>query len=103
MSTIGIQALEGALCGLEDSDVVICVRYDLVEFALRNWNPRADKWKQEQRFGHEFGVRFSNPDFRRHVDAYGPPGFSVSKSGDLLPTLRHALSLNAPGYSRRAH
>lgn len=273
MSIIGIQALDGVLCGLEDSDVVICVGYDLVEFAPRHWNPRADKqiihvdvrpaevdefyqptaevvgsigvtlqalaaviapprnapttalahaiadlnhdgqgsdacpikpqrviadlrsalgptdivtcdvgahklwvarmfptyepstvlisnglaamgfalpaaiaaklayparhvvavcgdggfmmnsqeletakrlgtaivvliwvdgsysligWKQEQRFGHEFGVRFSNPDFRRYAEAYGLPGFSVTKSGDLLPTLRHALSLNAP-------
>lgn len=53
-------------------------------------------WKEEQRFGREFGVHFTNPDFRRLAEAYGLPGFSIERTADLLPTLRRALALDQP-------
>jgi acetolactate synthase-1/2/3 large subunit len=42
--TVGLQNRDYELCGLADSDVVIAVGYDLVEFAPRLWNP--DKTKR---------------------------------------------------------
>jgi acetolactate synthase-1/2/3 large subunit len=43
LGTVGLQSRDYALAGFEDADVVICVGYDLVEHAPRNWNPGRDK------------------------------------------------------------
>ncbi len=53
-------------------------------------------WKQMDRFGHEYGVRFGNPDFRRYAESYHLPGFWIERTEDLLPTLNKALSLDEP-------
>ena len=54
------------------------------------------EWKQEQRFGHTFGTRFSNPDFAAYARSFGLPGFRVERADDLLPTLTRALALDEP-------
>lgn len=54
------------------------------------------EWKQEQRFGHAFGTRFTNPDFAQYAKAFGLPGFRVTRAEDLLPTLSRALALDVP-------
>jgi acetolactate synthase-1/2/3 large subunit len=54
------------------------------------------EWKQEQRFGHTFGTRFTNPDFAAYAHAFGLPGFRVERADDLLPTLSRALALDEP-------
>ncbi len=54
------------------------------------------EWKQEQRFGHTFGTRFTNPDFAAYARSFGLPGFRVERADDLLPTLARALTLDEP-------
>lgn len=54
------------------------------------------EWKQMQRFGRSFGIRFSNPDFARYAEAFGLPGFRVTRTEEFLPTLTRALSLSEP-------
>jgi len=41
--TIGILPRDYELAGFEDSDLVICVGYDFVEYDPRTWNPRGDR------------------------------------------------------------
>src|SRR5438093_880675 len=41
--TIGILPHDHELAGLDDSDLVICVGYDFVEYDPRSWNPRGDR------------------------------------------------------------
>ena len=53
-------------------------------------------WKQTQRFGHAFGIRFTNPDFVTYARAFGLPGFQISSTEELLPTLQRALALDEP-------
>ena len=43
MGTVGLQERDYASCGLDQADVIICVGYDLVEYAPDRWNPRGDK------------------------------------------------------------
>src|SRR2546427_182848 len=41
--TIGILPRDHELAGLDDSDLVICVGYDFVEYDPRSWNARGDR------------------------------------------------------------
>src|SRR5256712_13970672 len=41
--TIGILPHDHELAGLDDSDLVICVGYDFVEYDPRSWNARGDR------------------------------------------------------------
>jgi acetolactate synthase-1/2/3 large subunit len=41
--TIGILPRDHELAGFEDSDLVICIGYDFVEYDPRSWNPRGDR------------------------------------------------------------
>jgi acetolactate synthase-1/2/3 large subunit len=43
LGTVGLQEHDYVSCGLERADVIICVGYDLVEYAPARWNPRGDK------------------------------------------------------------
>jgi acetolactate synthase-1/2/3 large subunit len=43
LGTVGLQEHDYVSCGLDRADVVICVGYDLVEYAPLRWNPRRDK------------------------------------------------------------
>ncbi len=41
--TIGVLPHDYELAGLDESDLVICVGYDFVEYDPRTWNPRGDR------------------------------------------------------------
>jgi acetolactate synthase-1/2/3 large subunit len=41
--SVGLQTRDYVSCGFEKADVVICVGYDLVEYAPQFWNPDRDK------------------------------------------------------------
>ncbi|MBI4302004.1 MAG: acetolactate synthase large subunit [Chloroflexi bacterium] len=41
--TVGLQAHDWIMCGLDKADLVITVGYDLVEYAPRSWNPDGKK------------------------------------------------------------
>ena len=41
--SVGLQSRDHVSCGFDRADVVICVGYDLVEYAPRFWNPDGDK------------------------------------------------------------
>ena len=51
---------------------------------------------QKRRFGRPFGVAFENPDFVAYAASFGLPGFAVSRTEELQPTLRRALALDTP-------
>ena len=43
LGTVGLQEHDYVSCGLDRADAVICIGYDLVEYAPERWNPRHDK------------------------------------------------------------
>jgi len=54
------------------------------------------RWKQERRFGRTFGVDFSNPDLAALAQAFGLPGYNVTRAEAFAPTLESALSAGQP-------
>ena len=53
-------------------------------------------WKQDKKFGHHFGVDFTNPDFVKLADAFGMPAWRCESCEDFSRHLRHALTLDLP-------
>src|SRR5256886_2484620 len=43
LGTVGLQPHDYVSCGLDRADVVVCIGYDLVEYAPACWNPGHDK------------------------------------------------------------
>src|SRR5918992_6369712 len=43
LGTIGLQAKDPAAFGLERTDLVLCIGYDMVEYDPARWNPKGDK------------------------------------------------------------
>lgn len=41
--TVGLQSRDYVTCAFEEADLIICVGYDIVEYAPRFWNPEGNK------------------------------------------------------------
>lgn len=54
------------------------------------------KWKQEDRFGEDMFVKFTNPNFIMYAEAMGAKGYRVTRAEDLIPILREALAQDIP-------
>jgi acetolactate synthase I/II/III large subunit len=53
------------------------------------------KWKMDLELGHHSSVDFHNPDFVKYAESFGAKGYRISRTDDLLPTLKLALNDNA--------
>jgi acetolactate synthase-1/2/3 large subunit len=68
-----------------------------VPFVILIWNDEGYgliEWKQMNAFGRPSNVRFTNPDFVKYAESFGAKGYRISKTEDLLPTLKQALADN---------
>jgi acetolactate synthase-1/2/3 large subunit len=54
------------------------------------------KWKQDDQFGHHCYVDFTNPDFVKFAESMGAIGYRITKTEELLPTLKKAFKQTAP-------
>lgn len=52
------------------------------------------EWKQMNQFGNSFGMNFGNPDFVKYAESFGCVGLRVTKTEDLLPTFKKAVSMD---------
>jgi acetolactate synthase-1/2/3 large subunit len=50
------------------------------------------KWKMEMRLQRSSHVDFGNPDFVKYAESFGAKGYSIHAAGELLPTLKKALT-----------
>jgi len=50
------------------------------------------KWKMEMHLERSVYVDFGNPDFVKYAESFGAKGYFIQSAGDLLPTLRKALT-----------
>jgi len=50
------------------------------------------KWHQLKKFGRPSNISFNNPDFVKYAESFGAKGYRVESAGDLLPTLRQAIT-----------
>lgn len=71
--TIGLQSRDHVTCAIEESDLIICIGYDIVEYAPHHWNPEGDK-------------KIVHIDFQpAEVDSWYDPAVEVV--GDIASTL----------------
>ena len=54
------------------------------------------RWKQQDRFGEDMNVKFTNPDFVLYAQAMGAKGYKITKAEDLIPILKEALAQKVP-------
>lgn len=54
------------------------------------------KWKQEERYGSNCFVDFTNPDFVKFAESMHAIGYRIEKTEDLLPTLEKAFEQTVP-------
>ncbi len=52
------------------------------------------EWKQHNHFGRSSNVKFTNPDFVKYAESFGARGYRITRTEDLLPTLKEALALD---------
>ncbi|MFF5260449.1 acetolactate synthase large subunit [Actinomadura viridis] len=50
------------------------------------------EWKMGLELGRSSHTAFSNPDFVAYAESFGAKGYRISSAGELLPTLRKALT-----------
>ena len=53
-------------------------------------------WKQQKKFGEDFGVRFGNPEFVGLAESFGMPAWRCESAEDFARRLAHALTLDVP-------
>jgi acetolactate synthase-1/2/3 large subunit len=49
-------------------------------------------WHQLRHFGRPAYIDFKNPDFVKYAESFGAKGYRVTKTGDLVPTLKRAFA-----------
>lgn len=54
------------------------------------------KWKQEEQYGKNCYVDFTNPDFVKFAESMYAKGYRVEKAEDLIPTLEEAFKQKVP-------
>lgn len=54
------------------------------------------KWKQQDRFGSDCFVDFTNPDFVKFAESLNAKGYRIRSAEDLIPTLEEAFRQTVP-------
>ncbi|ERT61802.1 MULTISPECIES: acetolactate synthase large subunit [Megasphaera] len=54
------------------------------------------KWKEQMQYKHSMYVDFTNPDFVKFAESVGAIGYRITKTEDLLPTLKKAFAQTKP-------
>lgn len=86
----------GFMMNMQELETAARLKLPIVTLIWTDESYGVIEWKQSQRYGHTFGTRFTNPDFRQLAASLGIAGYKVESAEALLPTLREALALSVP-------
>jgi len=86
----------GFLMNVQELETAVRLRTPVVNVIWENGRYGSITWKQDKKFGRNFGTDFTNPDFVRLADAFGMPAWRCEDVEDLGRHLRHALALDLP-------
>ncbi|HEX9037490.1 MAG TPA: acetolactate synthase large subunit [Ktedonobacterales bacterium] len=86
----------GFMMNMQELETAARLKLPIVTLVWTDESYGVIEWKQSQRYGHTFGTRFTNPDFRQLAASLGIAGYKVESASALLPTLREALTLDVP-------
>lgn len=82
----------GFMMNSQELETAVRLKLNLVILVINDNAYGMIKWKQSQEGFTNFGLDYNNPDFVKYADAYGATGHHISRTEDLRPTLKHALT-----------
>jgi acetolactate synthase I/II/III large subunit len=85
----------GFMMNSQELETALRLRVNLVVLLINDKGFGMIRWKQEAMGFKDFGLTFDNPDFVAYAQAYGAHGVRITRTEDLLPSLRTAL--DTPG------
>ena len=88
-----------AACGdggfmMNSQELETAVR-EVIPFVVLIWEDESYgliRWKEQEHFGEEFGVSFTNPDFKAYAESMRCHGYRVESAEGLVPTLEEAFA-----------
>jgi len=86
----------GFLMNMQELETAKRLRTPFVSVVWENGQYGSIVWKQDKKFGHHFGVDFTNPDFVKLAESFGLPAWRCESAADFGQRLRHALALDVP-------
>lgn len=82
----------GFLMNMQEIETAVRLQIPMIVLIWNDAHYGLIKWKQENHFGRESHVAFTNPNFVKLADAFGAKGYRIEKASDLLPTLKKAIA-----------
>jgi acetolactate synthase I/II/III large subunit len=86
----------GFLMNMQELETAKRLKTPFVNVVWENQQYGSIVWKQDKKFGHHFGVDFTNPDFVKLAESFGLPAWRCESAADFGQRLRHALALDVP-------
>jgi acetolactate synthase I/II/III large subunit len=86
----------GFLMNSQELETAMRLRTPIVNVIWENEQFGSIVWKQDKKFGHHFGVDFTNPDFVKLAESFGMPAWRCESADDFGVRLRHCLGLDVP-------
>ena len=86
----------GFLMNCQELETAVRLKTPFVNVIWENHQYGSIVWKQDKKFGHHFGVDFTNPDFVKLAESFGMPAWRCDSAEDFGERLRNALTLDLP-------
>ena len=82
----------GFMMNNQEIETAMRLGLDLVILIFNDSKYGLIEWHQLRHFSRATQIEFTNPDFVKFAESFGAKGYRVTKSEDLLPTLKEALN-----------
>jgi acetolactate synthase I/II/III large subunit len=86
----------GFLMNAQELETAMRLKTPFVNVIWENNQYGSIVWKQQKKFGRDFGSDFTNPDFVKLAESFGMPAWRCESVADYTERLKHALSLKVP-------
>ena len=86
----------GFMMNSQELETAVRNHINFVTIIFNDKNYGLIKWKEEDQYGEDFFVDFTNPDFVKLAEAMHCIGYRITKTEDFLPTLEKAFTQDAP-------
>lgn len=86
----------GFLMNVQELETAVRLNTPFVTIVWEDRQFGSIAWKQRKRFGEEFGVDFTNPDFVALAGSFGLEAWRVTTADEFGDMLRHALQRSVP-------
>jgi acetolactate synthase-1/2/3 large subunit len=86
----------GFLMNAQELETAMRLKTPFVNVIWENSQYGSIVWKQQKKFGRDFGSDFTNPDFVKLAESFGMPAWRCESVGEYAERLKHALSLEVP-------